>query len=176
MSHRHWKTRRRLIPTTCKQLPVFSKCLAIVFLPRKVGSANLERQLQCGVNKGASSTILSPVATATSPAVGSSEVETSILKRFSSDGRQGKELCGKEILHDFKEQNAKCYWNPALIETINSLEYVGFVEPCTVLVTGAESHLEILRSAWGRRVLKPPSNHSIVRIGKFVNFSTCRVI
>ena len=73
---------------------------------------------------------------------------------------------GKEILEDFKRQNKTCYWNPALIESIRQLEYLGFVEPCTVLVSGEDIHLENLRSAWGRRVLKAPINFTIDRIGE----------
>ncbi|KAL5018696.1 hypothetical protein ScPMuIL_004418 [Solemya velum] len=72
---------------------------------------------------------------------------------------------GKGIFEDFKLRNRTCYWNPALVESIKSLEYVGFVEPFTILVTGKDIHLENLRTAWGRRVLKEPENFLIERIG-----------
>ncbi|CAL1526324.1 unnamed protein product, partial [Lymnaea stagnalis] len=72
---------------------------------------------------------------------------------------------GKELLNDFKIRNKTCYWNPSLVESIKSLEYKGFVEPSTILVTGGDIHLENLRSAWGRRVLKAPAGFTIERIG-----------
>ena len=73
---------------------------------------------------------------------------------------------GKELLQDFKIRNKTCYWNPSLVESIRSLEYKGFFEPSTILVSAADIHLENLRSAWGRRVLKAPGGFSIERIGK----------
>lgn len=76
------------------------------------------------------------------------------------------ELNGKDIFDDFKLRNKTCYWNPALIESIEKLEYIGFVYPCTILVQGSDLHLENLRTAWGRRVLNNPANYKIVRIGK----------
>lgn len=78
----------------------------------------------------------------------------------------GESLSGKDILDDFKLRNKSCYWNPALIESISSLEYLGFVSPCTVLVGGSELHLENIRTAWGRRVLKDPTNFTVQSIGE----------
>ncbi|XP_071106007.1 uncharacterized protein [Haliotis cracherodii] len=72
---------------------------------------------------------------------------------------------GKELLEDFKLRNKTCYWNPALVESIRNLGYKGFVEPSTVLVVGNEIHLENLRTAWGRRLLKAPAGFTIERIG-----------
>ena len=79
-------------------------------------------------------------------------------------------LGGREILDDFKIRNKTCYWNPALVESINSLSYQGFVEPFTILVGGQELHLENLRTAWGRRVLKDPLHFTIQRIGNNCHF------
>ncbi|XP_046549606.1 uncharacterized protein LOC124259517 isoform X2 [Haliotis rubra] len=72
---------------------------------------------------------------------------------------------GKELLEDFKLRNKTCYWNPALVESIRNLGYKGFVEPSTILVIGNEIHLENLRTAWGRRLLKAPAGFTIERIG-----------
>ncbi|KAK3607159.1 hypothetical protein CHS0354_004419 [Potamilus streckersoni] len=71
----------------------------------------------------------------------------------------------KELFEDFKLRNKTCYWNPALVDSIRSLEYVGFVEPYTILVGGNDIHLENLRTAWGRHVLKDPANFKIENIG-----------
>ncbi|XP_064611920.1 uncharacterized protein LOC135475891 isoform X2 [Liolophura sinensis] len=72
---------------------------------------------------------------------------------------------GKEIFEEFKVRNRTCYWNPALVESVKNLEYLGFVEPCTLLVGGEDLHLENVRTAWGRHVLKPPANFVIEKIG-----------
>lgn len=122
-----------------KNLEVTSKCLAVILIPEK-----------------------------------REQVEGEIP--ISGDRENSKEsnpLCsanqitdGKGIFEDFKLRNRTCYWNPALVESIKSLEYVGFVEPFTILVTGKDIHLENLRTAWGRRVLKEPEHFQIERIGE----------
>ncbi|XP_061180935.1 uncharacterized protein LOC133189577 [Saccostrea echinata] len=84
--------------------------------------------------------------------------------RCESDVKE-EGFSGRDILDDFKLRNKSCYWNPALLESINSLEYLGFVSPCTLLVGGSELHLENIRTAWGRRVLNDPSDFSIQSIG-----------
>lgn len=73
---------------------------------------------------------------------------------------------GVTVFHDFQEENRVSYWNPALVESVNSLDYVGFVRPGTLFVSGAELHLECLRGAWARRVLKPPQGFVIKSLGK----------
>lgn len=94
-----------------------------------------------------------------------------IVLKFENGGKSevdvNEESCvGKDILDDFKLRNKSCYWNPALLESINSLEYLGFVSPCTVLVGGSDLHLENIRTAWGRRVLNDPTNFSVQSIGE----------
>lgn len=94
-----------------------------------------------------------------------SPVENTTTKKDSSENRS-EVINGKEILEDFKLRNKTCYWNPALMESISSLQYFGFVEPCTLLVGGKDLHLQNLRMAWGRRVLNDPAGYRIRRIGK----------
>ena len=45
-----------------------------------------------------------------------------------------------------------------------------------MLVGGEDIHLENLRSAWGRRVLKAPNNFTIDRIGECVFFGTTELV
>lgn len=71
----------------------------------------------------------------------------------------------KKVFAEFKLRNKTCYWNPALVDSVNNLEYVGFIEPLTLLVKGDDIHLENIRTAWGRRVLKDPAHYHIERIG-----------
>lgn len=96
-----------------------------------------------------------------------------VLVPEGNDNGKGKvekvikpDVSGKDILEDFKLRNKTCYWNPALVESIGNLQYVGFVEPSTILVGAADIHLENLRTAWGRRVLNDPAHFRIQRIGK----------
>ncbi|KAK7111741.1 uncharacterized protein [Littorina saxatilis] len=148
MSQRQAREDHRRTVASSKNLPVASKCLAIVLLPQKKhGSKSSHSQ---DVNKDHHHREISGAVNNNSG--------TSTNNHTEPHG-------GKEILDDFKQQNETCYWNPALIESIRQLEYLGFVEPCTVLVSGEDIHLENLRSAWGRRVLKAPTNYTIDRIG-----------
>lgn len=71
------------------------------------------------------------------------------------------------INQNFQEANGYCYWNGALLEAVTSLKFVGHVTPSTILVTGEESCLETVRSAWARKVLRAPSAYVIVLVGKF---------
>ena len=115
-----------------KNLPVTSRCVAIVF-SRENGTKTSETE-----NKS-----------------NGERVGDSKNQNFSP----------KDVLEDFKLRNRNCYWNPALVDSVKSLEYVGFLEPYTVLVKGDDIHLENVRTAWGRRVLKDPADFHIERIG-----------
>nr|SVE83861.1 EOG090X0BW7 [Daphnia pulex] len=73
--------------------------------------------------------------------------------------------CQKMDMPNFQEANGYCYWNGALLEAVTSLKFVGHVTPSTILVTGEESCLETVRSAWARKVLRAPSAYVIVLVG-----------
>lgn len=73
---------------------------------------------------------------------------------------------GPEVFADWIKENEECYWNPCLVQSVKSLEYKGFVRPTTLLVGGTDYSLEVVRSAWGRRMLRPPSGYDIVMLGK----------
>lgn len=150
MSQNHFREDTKTNPS--KNLPVVSKCLVIVLIPKS-------RQKSEDVsNEDADSTVIES---------NNGEVlrPPDILKASRPNANPPNGYNGKELLQDFKTKNKTCYWNPSLVESIKSLEYKGFVEPFTILVTAADIHLENLRSAWGRRVLKAPSGFTIERIG-----------
>lgn len=86
------------------------------------------------------------------------------------DSEKSETFDAKKVFAEFKLRNKTCYWNPALVDSVNSLEYVGFIEPLTILVRGDDIHLENIRTAWGRRVLKDPANYHIERIGNAHTF------
>ena len=68
-------------------------------------------------------------------------------------------------LQNFQEANAYCYCNSSLLEAVTSLTFIGHVTQSTILVTGDESCLETVRSAWARKVLRAPSAYSIALVG-----------
>ena len=73
---------------------------------------------------------------------------------------------GKELFKELQRENKHSVWNKALAESIRGLTYVGSFEPWTILVKGNEEQLDCLRSAYARRVLKPPRNFTISNLGK----------
>lgn len=89
-----------------------------------------------------------------------------IVLKFENGGKSevdvNEESCvGKEILDDFKLRNKFCYWNLVLLESINSLEYLGFVFFCIVFVGGFDFYLENIWMVWGRWVLNDFMNFSV---------------
>jgi len=136
MSNKHCREEARA--NASKNLSVANKCVAIV-LSQNDGDAD---------------------QTVVDPTDGNIIQSSEVHKALWPNGFNGKQL-----LQDFKIRNKTCYWNPSLVESIRSLEYKGFFEPSTILVSAADIHLENLRSAWGRRVLKAPGGFSIERIG-----------
>jgi len=87
-------------------------------------------------------------------------------QKTQKDGDRFNARC---VFEEFRQRNKTCYWNPALVDSVVSLEYVGFIEPTTILVRGDDIHLENVRTAWGRRVLKDPARYRITKIGIFSN-------
>lgn len=82
-----------------------------------------------------------------------------------------EEICdyefGPEVFTDWTKENEECYWNPCLVQSVKSLEFKGFVRPTTLLVGGTDYSLEVVRSAWGRRMLRPPNGYDIVMLGEY---------
>lgn len=71
------------------------------------------------------------------------------------------------LAQNFLAANSQCWWNPSLIAATRSLKYVGHIAPGMLLVTAEPCALELLRNAYSRSVLKPPSTYSITFVGKF---------
>lgn len=89
-----------------------------------------------------------------------------IVLKFENGGKSEGDVneesfVGKDILDDFKLWNKFCYWNLVLLESINSLEYLGFVFFCIVFVGGFEFYLENIWMVWGRWVLNDFMNFSV---------------
>lgn len=60
--------------------------------------------------------------------------------------------------------NAVCWWSNALQGATRGLVYRGYISPGALLVNAEPCSLEVLRGAWARRVLQPPSGYKIVGI------------
>lgn len=86
------------------------------------------------------------------------------LDTTSSPGRKIRN--GKDLFKELVRENKHSVWNKTLSEAVRGITFVGFLEPWTVLVKGSEKHLETLRDAYARRILKPPRNFAIVQFGK----------
>ncbi|MFH4973919.1 hypothetical protein AB6A40_000628 [Gnathostoma spinigerum] len=77
-----------------------------------------------------------------------------------------KTKSGHKIFESFVEENRSCFWNLELVEAVLNLEYVGFMRPGTLFVSSSSHHhLNALRSAWARRILKPARGFIIVSFG-----------
>lgn len=72
---------------------------------------------------------------------------------------------GFHLFCEFRKQNSECYWNPCLIQAANSLEYRGYLQPFTLLVSSTDLCLEVVRSAWMRRLLRSPKGYLIQKVG-----------
>lgn len=68
----------------------------------------------------------------------------------------------------FLEANSKCWWNAALVDATRQLRYKGHVSPGVLMVGGPPCALEVLRAAWARNVLRPPADHAITCLGKYL--------
>ncbi|XP_065574892.1 uncharacterized protein LOC136036516 isoform X2 [Artemia franciscana] len=72
---------------------------------------------------------------------------------------------GLKLFQAFQEINSKCFWNSNLLQAIASVQYRGHVAPSTLLLSGTETVLEVIRGGWARKVLRAPVNFRINVIG-----------
>ncbi|XP_071498314.1 uncharacterized protein [Diadema antillarum] len=72
---------------------------------------------------------------------------------------------GKELFKELQRENKHSVWNKPLADSIRGISYLGSFEPWTIFVKGTEQQLDCLRSAYARRVLKPPRNFMISNLG-----------
>lgn len=74
---------------------------------------------------------------------------------------------GWSLFRGFVHENAQCFWNQCLVQSVACLEYRGYLIPSTIFVSGNEYTLEVVRSAWSRRVLRPPVGYEIQKLGEY---------
>ena len=54
------------------------------------------------------------------------------------------------------------------MDATRQLRYKGHVSPGVLMVGGPPCALEVLRAAWARNVLRPPADHAITCLGKYL--------
>ncbi|CAJ0952701.1 unnamed protein product, partial [Mesorhabditis belari] len=72
---------------------------------------------------------------------------------------------GRRVFDSFLEANKACFWNRDLVAAMDSLIYMGFMRPGTLFISAPSIHLQTIRSAWARRVLKAASGYQIASLG-----------
>ncbi|XP_068607251.1 storkhead-box protein 2 [Brachionichthys hirsutus] len=73
--------------------------------------------------------------------------------------------CGYEVFANFKAENMQLFWNQALTHALCGIFFLGWIDERVLLIQGNEVHLQVLRSGWTRRTLKPPHGFHIKRVG-----------
>ncbi|XP_074601527.1 stork-head domain-containing protein knockout [Brevipalpus obovatus] len=72
---------------------------------------------------------------------------------------------GRSLFTSFIKENYQCFWNQSLVSSVASLTYKGFIVPSTVLMIGSEFGYEIIRTAFARRIIRPPEGYIIASLG-----------
>ncbi|KAL3982050.1 Winged helix Storkhead-box1 domain family protein [Acanthocheilonema viteae] len=87
-----------------------------------------------------------------------------------------KKVTGHKLFQSFIQENKACFWNSSLVEAINSTKYVGYIKPSTLFITSmSERHMQILRDAWIRRILKPARGYRIESLGDVENIGMHKI-
>ncbi|VDM56293.1 unnamed protein product [Angiostrongylus costaricensis] len=73
---------------------------------------------------------------------------------------------GRRLFENFVQANKYSFWNRELVLAVESLIFMGFMRPCTIFISGSVTHLQSLRTAWARRVLKPAEGYLISSLGE----------
>ncbi|KAK7929009.1 hypothetical protein WMY93_005404 [Mugilogobius chulae] len=84
----------------------------------------------------------------------------------SSEERHHKHhSSGYEVFANFKAANMLHFWNKALTHALSEVFFLGWIHDRVLLIQGEEASLEVLRSGWMRRTLRPPLGFDIKCIG-----------
>ncbi|VDK78257.1 unnamed protein product [Litomosoides sigmodontis] len=87
-----------------------------------------------------------------------------------------KKITGHKLFRSFVQENEACFWNSDLVEAISSTKYVGYIKPSTLFITTmSERHMQILRDAWIRQILKPARGYRIETLGDVENIGMHKI-
>lgn len=73
---------------------------------------------------------------------------------------------GYDVFASFKAVNMQHFWNKALTHALSEVFFLGWIAERVLLIQGKEVHLQVLRSGWTRRTLKPPQGFDITTMGE----------
>ncbi|AWP05335.1 putative storkhead-box protein 2 [Scophthalmus maximus] len=68
---------------------------------------------------------------------------------------------GYEVFASFKAVNSRHFWNAPLTRAVSAVLFLGWMDERVLLIQGAEAHLQVLRTGWTRRTLRPPQGFDI---------------
>lgn len=60
--------------------------------------------------------------------------------------------------------NSVCWWNTGLNGATKSLTYHGYISPGAILVGSEPCAIDVVKTAWARRVLQAPPGYQIVAL------------
>ena len=75
---------------------------------------------------------------------------------------------GYRLFKSFRDTNRKIlFWHRDLAKCLRRIEYVGFIFPCTLLVStaGGDEWLEVLKRCWSQQLLISPPSYSLESVG-----------
>ncbi|KAF5404860.1 hypothetical protein PHET_01531 [Paragonimus heterotremus] len=73
----------------------------------------------------------------------------------------------RNLFAAFQLVNACRYWNLNLNEAMTSCHLVGLIHPSSLLISGPNDQMDVIKTAWTKRLLKPPANFTIEGVGEF---------
>ncbi|KAF6769763.1 hypothetical protein AHF37_11588 [Paragonimus kellicotti] len=73
----------------------------------------------------------------------------------------------RNLFASFRLVNACRYWNLNLNEAMTSCHLVGSIHPSSLLISGPSDQLDVIKTAWIKRLLKPPASFTIEAVGEF---------
>ncbi|GAA50743.1 storkhead-box protein 1 [Clonorchis sinensis] len=76
----------------------------------------------------------------------------------------------------FQLANDCQFWNLNLHDALTSCQLMGVIYPSSILVGGPRHQLDIIKTAWAKRLLKPPAHFSIDSVGEFPNGLRTRLV
>ncbi|KAF8568893.1 hypothetical protein P879_01040 [Paragonimus westermani] len=76
-------------------------------------------------------------------------------------------ITSRNLFVSFQLVNACRYWNLNLNEALISCHLIGLIHPSSLLISGPSDQLDVIKTAWIKRLLKPPTSFTIEGVGEF---------
>ncbi|TGZ61210.1 hypothetical protein CRM22_008111 [Opisthorchis felineus] len=99
---------------------------------------------------------------------------TLVIVFTSQDPNQIMDSCN--LFAAFQRANDCQFWNLNLNDALTSCQLMGVIYPSSILIGGPRHQLDIIKTAWAKRLLKPPAYFSIDSVGEFPNGLRTRLV